>query len=118
VDTMLDNTVDLTYALGGLPGDIPLVGNMNGSGKLGLIIYRNGRWYISSNRDGVVDIVVAFGGMPGDIPMVVDYDGDGRDDLVIYRNGIWYVCTQLNGVVSATFAYGTTGDLPLAGVFH
>jgi len=97
---------------------VPLAGDVNGDGIADLAIYRNGIWYIDTNRNGSVDMTVAFGGMPQDIPLLFDWDGDGKADLCIFRDGVWYVSTKRDGVVDVMFAYGTAGDVPLVGQFH
>jgi hypothetical protein len=38
--------------------------------------------------------------------------------LVIMRNGMWYVSTQRDGTVQNSFIFGTTGDVPLLGIFR
>ena len=97
------------------PGDIPLLGDVNGTGVKGPVrlperLSGTGR----RTRDGVVDKIYGFGGVPGDIPMMFDYDGDGKDDLVIYRNGTWYISTDGGVQLSAAiFGYGLAGDTPL-----
>ena len=101
------------YFFGGLPGDVPLVADIDGDGKLDLIIYRNGVWYASTQRNGVADKLFFFGGVPGDIPIAFDYDGDGIADLGIFRGGLWYVSTARNGVADAVFLFGGAGDKPL-----
>ena len=100
-----------------LAGDVPLVGNIGPGGKSSLIVYRNGMWYIDTNRDGTTDSVVGFGGVPGDIPLTANFSGPGAlDDLVIYRAGVWYVDTDLSGSANLTFMFGgAPGDIPLAG---
>ena len=101
----------------GMAGDVPLVGYMSPGGKSSLIIYRNGYWYIDTNRDGTVDEIAGFGGVPGDIPLAANFSGPGGlDDLVIYRAGIWFVDQNLKGSVDMTFFLGgMPGDVPLAG---
>ncbi len=46
----------------GVAGDVPLVGYMSPGGKSSLIIYRNGFWYLDTNRDGTADAVVGLAG--------------------------------------------------------
>ena len=101
----------------GMAGDVPLVGNFTTDGLTSLAIYRNGVWYLDTNRDGVVNKTVALGGVPGDIPLTANFTGSGSlDDLVIYRSGTWYVDQSFNGSVNKTFGFGgVPGDIPLAG---
>jgi (2Fe-2S) ferredoxin len=101
----------------GIAGDVPLVGNFTSDGLTSLVIYRNGLWYLDTNRDGTMNQTVALGGVPGDIPLAANFTGLGSlDDLVIYRSGIWYVDQFHNGSVDKTFRFGgVAGDVPLAG---
>ena len=94
---------------GGVPGDVPLAADVNGDGIADLAIYRNGTWYIDTNRNGTVDMTVAFGGAPQDIPLLFDWDGDGKADLCIFRDGIWYVSTKRDGVADVIFVYRRAG---------
>lgn len=58
---------------GGKPGDIPLVGDIDGNGIDDYIIYRpsEGRWYTKSGPDGSAYISdVTHGGLSGDVPLV------------------------------------------------
>ena len=100
----------------GLPGDVPLTGSVTGDGMTSLIIYRNGMWYIDTNRNGTSDQPIGFGGMPNDIPLTANFSGlAGMDDLVIYRGGIWFVDQSLNGTADKIFYFGgAPGDIPLA----
>ena len=83
------------------------MGYISPGGKSSLIVYRNGMWYIDTNRDGVTDSVVAFGGVPGDIPLTANFSGPGQlDDIVIYRAGAWYVDTDLSGSANLTYMFG------------
>ncbi len=88
VDTDLSGSANLTYMFGGVPGDMPLAGDVNGDGMADLAIYRNGIWYIDTNRNGTADMTVVFGGMPQDIPLLFDWNGDGKADLCLFRDGI------------------------------
>jgi glucose/arabinose dehydrogenase len=120
VSTAQNGVAAMTFAFGGVaqrpgvPGDIPLAGDVNGDGIADLAIYRNGIWYIDTNRNGIADITVAFGGLPGDIPLLFDFDGDGKADLCIVRNGVWYVNTKLDGTAQAIWSYGVGTDIPFA----
>ena len=114
-DTTRDGIVDLTVALGGVPGDIPLTANFSGTGWTDdLVIYRAGTWYVDQNRDGTINKTFHFGGVPGDIPLAGDVNGDGIADLVIYRNGMWYIDTNRDGSVDMAVGFGgMPQDIPL-----
>src|SRR4029450_4167086 len=104
-----------TFRFGGVPGDIPLAGDVNGDGIADLVIYRRGTWYIDTTRSGAVSMGGNFGGMPQDIPALFDYDGDGKADLCIFRDGIWYVNTKRDGTMQGMFSFGAPADIPLTG---
>ncbi len=114
LDYGFDHAPDAKIVMGGVAGDIPVVGSVGADGLSSLIIYRNGIWNIDTNRDGIVDKAVGHGGVPGDIPIVGDVNGDGFGDLVIYRNGTWFADQYLNGTVDKIFYFGgVPGDIPL-----
>jgi hypothetical protein len=67
---------DLCLAFG-LPGDIPVVGDWNGSGMAKIGVFRNGEWYLDLNSNGAwdgctVDRCMGFG-LPGDRPIVLTW---------------------------------------------
>jgi hypothetical protein len=112
----------------GVPGDIPVIGDWDGTGRLRIGVYRNGLWYVDLNGnnqwDGTGsggDAIFSFG-VPGDIPIVGDWDGSGRLRIGVYRNGLWYV--DLNGnnqwdgagpSGDAILSFGVPGDVPVIG---
>jgi hypothetical protein len=90
------------YQLGGQPGDIPVTGDWDGSGKTKPGIYRNGEWILGSTK-------YQLGGQPGDIPVTGDWDGSGKTKPGIYRDGEWILGStkyQLGG---------QPGDMPVTG---
>jgi uncharacterized membrane protein len=83
---------------GGMPGDLPVVGDWNGDGERKIGIYRAGIWLLDWDGDGQYtssDRRFVFGGMPGDVPVVGDWTGDGRTKIGVYRGGAWVL--DLNG---------------------
>ena len=116
LDYGFDRIPDAKIAMGGVAGDIPLVGYLGVDGLSSLVIYRNGIWYIDTNRDGVTDRTVAHGGAVGDVPLIGDVTGDGSADLIIYRKGTWFVDQYQNGTVDKIFNFGgAPNDIPLVG---
>jgi hypothetical protein len=61
---------------GGLPGDIPVVGDWAGTRNSRIGFYRDGSWYLDYNGNGIWDgcetdrCYSAFGGMVGDLPVI------------------------------------------------
>jgi hypothetical protein len=129
---------DRAFAFGGIPGDIPIAGDWNGSGTTKVGVYRtsNGLFILDYDGDGQftsADKVYSFGvgTQPGDIPVVGDWNGDGRTKIGLFRQGFyWILDTNGNGTFDAgdqAFAYGgdsgdqvfafggITGDVPVVG---
>jgi len=109
-------------------GDIPLLGDFDGDGKVDLFIYRggstwHGNWYVRKSSDGysTTQLIAIFGLYNGDVPLLGNFDGDGKADLFIYRGGStwhgnWYVRKSSGGYASATLiaTFGLyDGDKPL-----
>jgi uncharacterized protein (DUF2141 family) len=116
---------DIVTAFGGLPGDIPVVGDWNGDGRSKIGIYRGGTWLLDYNGNGVWDTPgggdrqYQFGGLPGDIPVVGDWNGTGFSKIGIFRSGYYWILDTTGagtfiaagtGVTNAstTFAFGGT----------
>ena len=89
---------------GGVAGDIPVVGDWNGSGTSKIGVYRQGIWYVDFNSNGTWDgcdidgCSGFFGGLPKDFPVAGDWTGDGRSKIGIYRQGRWLLDWNGNGL--------------------
>ncbi len=78
VDNVNGTGGDKAFAYGGIAGDVPVVGDWNGSGTSKVGVFREGFfWVLDANGndqfDGVgpgQDLAFAFGGISGDIPVV------------------------------------------------
>ena len=99
---------DGVYSYGELPGDIPVVGDWNGSGssEIGLFRPSTGQWILDANRDGVYDsgdAIYGYGGLPGDIPVAGDWNGSGTSKIGISRPSIgeWVLDYNGNGTFDA-----------------
>jgi hypothetical protein len=114
-------------SFGGLPGDVPVVGDWTGDGIAKVGIYRQGQWFKDLNGNGVWDgcgvdgCISSFGGLPGDVPVVGDWTGDGIAKVGIYRQGQWFKDLNNNGIwdgcgVDACIESfgGITIDIPFA----
>ena len=123
----LNSPPDKVFAFGGIPGDIPITGDWNGSGTTKVGVYRssNGLFILDYDGDGqftAADKVYSLGvgTQPGDIPVVGDWNGDGTSKIGIFRQGFfWILDTNGNGTFDAgdqAFAYGgVAGDVPVVG---
>jgi hypothetical protein len=98
----------------GIPGDIPVVGDVNNDGIDDVVIFRNGKWWVSKSDHSGTDYSFNYG-IPGDIPVVGDVNNDGSDEVVIFRNGKWWVCKPDHTGTDYSFNYGIPGDIPVVG---
>ena len=125
LDTNATNTwnasADTTVSFG-MAGDIPVLGDWNGSGTTKIGVFRKGVWYLDTSGSNTwnagVDTAVSFG-MAGDIPVVGDWNGSGTTKIGVFRNGMWYLDTNGNNAwnpgVDAAVSFGMPGDIPVVG---
>ena len=123
-------TVDLCYGPFGAQGDIPVVGNWDGTGaaKIGVFTPQGGTWQLDFNGNGQWDgcsIDKCFGpfGQPGDIPVVGDWNGNNTAKIGVFRpaTGEWFLDMNGNGqwdgcnVDRCVSGFGEPGDRPVVG---
>ncbi|KAF5432879.1 hypothetical protein C5S35_16830, partial [Candidatus Methanophagaceae archaeon] len=94
VDTTGNHLWDDSFVFGIVPGDVPVVGDINQDGRDDTAIFRAGMWYVDTTGDHKADGSFKFGTVAGDVPVVGDINRDGRDDTAIFRSGTWYVDTS------------------------
>jgi hypothetical protein len=122
-------TIDRCTKAFGAAGDLPVVGDWNGSGKDKIGVFRpsTGKWILDLNNSRTVnkcslDSCIFSFGLPGDLPVVGDWNGSGKDKVGVFRpetrewfldfngNGIWDGCDA-----DACLIFGQAGDYPVAG---
>ena len=109
-------------ALGlGYPTDVPLLGDIDGDGRVDACTHRGNRFLCDTKHDGgVAEVKIAFG-VPGDLGLLGDVDGDGKADVCIYRNGVFACDTAHDGVFAEVkldlrpALQGMTAGVPLLG---
>ncbi len=106
----------------GGPGDIPLVGDWNGTGEDGIGYYDPATytWHLRNTLSGAGPSNYAFTwGGPGDIPLVGDWNGSKADGIGFYdpANDGWHLRNTLSGAGPSNYAFtwGGPGDTPLVG---
>jgi hypothetical protein len=112
----------------GLNGDIPLVGDWNGTGssKVGAFRPSDGTFYLDYNGSGTwdgcgTDRCLQIG-MNGDIPLVGDWNGSGTAKVGAFRpsDGTFYLDYNGSGTwdgcgTDRCLSIGLNGDIPLVG---
>ncbi len=123
---------DTVYNLGvgTQAGDVPVVGDWNGSGTSKVGLFRQGFfWILDTNGNGIfeqgIDNTYAFGGVPDDVPVVGDWTGSGTTKIGLFRLGFYWILDangngQLDNINSVggdqAFAFGgIAGDVPVVG---
>jgi len=110
---------EVSYAFGGRPGDVPLLGDLDGDGRDEPCVYRGPRFLCDPARDGGsagASVLFGSGVAAGDVPLLGDLDGDGRDDPCL-RRGDRFLCDTAHngGAAEVVVALGRAGDPALLG---
>jgi hypothetical protein len=107
---------EVRYPFGGEPGEIGLLGDVDGDGRADLCLFRKDVFLCDTGHDfGVSETRIRFG-QAGDIPLLGDVDGDGRADPCVYRSGRFLCDTAHDGgATEVTITFGQPGDVPLLG---
>ncbi|HEV7783929.1 MAG TPA: hypothetical protein VGQ28_01260, partial [Thermoanaerobaculia bacterium] len=71
----------------GLLTDIPLLGDIDGDGKVDPCVYRDGVFLCDTTHQGAAPNVSISFGQPGDQPALGDIDGDGKADPCVLHAG-------------------------------
>ena len=128
-DVDQDGVIDLDIPYGQppeVPGpSVPVVGDFDNDGRLDLVLYNNGSWFVNNDDDPDFETLYTFGAA-GDQPFLADIDGDGLTDGVLFSSGnravstwlIDYAADGLDGLPDLTVAYGIPGDRPFVGDFN
>ncbi|MES1260793.1 MAG: hypothetical protein ABUS49_03580, partial [Acidobacteriota bacterium] len=104
----------------GQAGDIPMLGDWNGTGRIKLGLFRQGTFifdlsgHLSGSPTGISDVTFPFG-QPGDLPVVADWNASGTTKAGVFRNGQWLVDFNGSRTATAVYNYGRAGDLPVVG---
>ena len=118
---------DRFIALGGNPGETPVVGDWNGDHRTKVGYFVNGTWALDYNGNGVWDGATggdryySFSAGAGDKPVVGDWSGTHTDKIGVYHAGFWLLDFNGNGQWDGTgidrfSAFGgNAGEVPVVG---
>ncbi|RBY86578.1 N-acetylmuramoyl-L-alanine amidase [Blastococcus sp. TF02A-30] len=101
----------------GVPGDVPLACDWDGSGNETIGLFRRGRFLLfDSNATAAPASADFFFGDPGDVPLCGDWDGDGKDTVGLWRKGVFFLKnSNTSGRADGSFGYGNVDAQPLVG---
>jgi hypothetical protein len=103
----------------GLPDDIPVIGDWDGSGVFRIGVFRGGLWILDWKNTGKPEDARTFSfGLPGDIPVVGDWGHTGVSKFGVFRQGVWILDWNGNHAFDSSdrqFSFGLPGDQPVVG---
>jgi hypothetical protein len=107
---------EVRHPFGGDPGDIGLLGDVDGDGRADPCVFRSGQFLCDTAHDyGAAEFQESFG-QSGDTPLLGDIDGDGRADPCVFRSGHFLCDSAHDGQVHQDLSLPfQPGDLPVLG---
>jgi hypothetical protein len=90
----------------GQAGDLPVVGNWDGSGAVRWGVFRGGSWLL----DGRGGSAIAYG-QAGDLPITGKWTAGAATQIGVFRKGDWLLYPSLK----SAGRFGEMGDLPITG---
>lgn len=106
---------------GGAPGDVPMLGDLDGDGLAEACVVRGSRLLCDSGHDGgAAELAIDFGygATAGDVPLLGDIDGEGRADPCMVRGDRFLCDTAHNGgTAEVVVRFGEPGDVPFLADF-
>jgi hypothetical protein len=107
---------EVRHPFGGEPGDIGLLGDVDGDGRADPCVFRSGQFLCDTAHDyGAAEFQESFG-QSGDTPLLGDIDGDGRADPCVFRSGHFLCDSAHDGQVHQDLSLPfQPGDLPVLG---
>lgn len=108
---------ELPLALKLYPGDVPLLGDVDGDGRADPCVRRGRKFLCDTGHEGTLSWQVSFGeGGASETPLMGDVNGDGRAEACLW-NGRQLRCDTGHdgGRTEWTVKLGQPGDIPLLG---
>lgn len=101
----------------GAPTDVRRTADVDGDGRLDLILFRpaTAMWYVARSSTEFHDVLASGPwGLVGDIAVPADYDGDRRADRAVFRpsEARWYIDRSSDGT-RITAEWGRLDDVPV-----
>jgi len=100
----------------GLATDVELACDLDGDGRDGVVVYRDGRWDVRETATPGAPVRSFDYGGPGMTPVCGDWDGVGRDGIGVHDGSRWWLRgTGTPGPAGAVVSYGWPGATPVVG---
>jgi hypothetical protein len=100
----------------GQPGDVPLTGNWDGIGSLGIGVRRGSTFILRDSASPGAPTRIFDWGQPTDAVFTGDWNGNGTTGLGIRRGRTWYLKNRLDSsTYEIRFDWGRPDDIPIVG---
>jgi hypothetical protein len=106
---------EITFSYG-QAGDVPLVGDWNGDGSVGIGVRRGAKFILRNSASAGAPSYIFDWGRPTDVVFTGDWNGNGTTGVGLRRGRTWYLKNFLDGRPhEVQFDWGRPDDIPLVG---
>jgi hypothetical protein len=106
---------EITFSYG-QAGDVPLVGDWNGDGSVGIGVRRGSTFILRNATSAGAPNIIFDWGRPTDRVFTGDWNGNGTTGVGLRRGRTWYLKNFLDGRPhEIQFDWGRPDDIPLVG---